>query len=611
MTDSIKRFTLEELSGSTDKYIVPLYQRAYAWTQKEIRQLIDDINDFDEEQYYLGSLIVNKREDAFEVIDGQQRLTTLYLLFTVLDKQPKNDFLKFECREKSNYTLKNLKNPDINDEFVEYSLINGKRILEDFFNTLDAPKKEEFLNKLSKVIINRIEVPENTDLNRYFEIMNTRGEQLEQSDIVKANLMKNLDEADQNAFAVIWNAVSDMSGYVQMHFSKNIREKLFSQKWGILQDGDVIEIIKDVEKQEGSNAGSTISDILENGWISNETDDSDADGRIRFESIIEFPFFLLHVLKIYVCQHDIKTDGGASVIERLLDDKKLIVSFESVMGGLNGQSISKKEFSRDFIILLLKCRFLFDKFIIKRDTPLNDDKSVWSIKSLSTSERGSNKKAYYFDTKFNNKNERDRHAEAIMIQSALRVSYTSPKVMHWITELLTKIIELNDGQSGEIVNTAEKIACRACKSYIEDNNRVSNDGVNTPHIVFNYLDYLLWEKEKDKYKDFVFEFRNSVEHWYPQHPSQQTFKEWDGVNRFGNLCLLQREVNSKFSNMSPLSKKNTWKDKINSGSLKLRVMADNTIDDYKWKNGDCEKHETEMLNILNERIMLYCPENGT
>lgn len=602
MTDSIKRFTLEELSGSTDKYIVPLYQRAYAWTQKEIRQLIDDINDFDEEQYYLGSLIVHKREDAFEVIDGQQRLTTLYLLFTVLDKQPKNDFLKFECREKSNYTLKNLKNPDINDEFVEYSLINGKRIIEEFFNTLDALEKEKFHNKLSNVIINRIEVPENTDLNRYFEIMNTRGEQLEQSDIVKANLMKNLDEADQNAFAVIWNAVSDMSGYVQMHFSKNIREKLFSQKWDILQD-DAIKTINSVESRADSKVGSTISDILENGWISNETDDSDADGRIRFESIIEFPFFLLHVLKIYVRKHDIEP----SVIGELLDDKKLIVSFESVMGGLNGQSISKEEFSKDFIMLLLKCRFLFDKFIIKRDTPLNDDKSVWSIKSLSASGKGRNKKAYYLDTEFNNVKE-NMHAKAIMIQSALRVSYTSPKVMHWITELLTKI---NDGQSGEIVDTAEKIACQACKGYIKDTNRVLNDGVNTPHIVFNYLDYLLWEKETDKYKDFVFEFRNSVEHWYPQHPSQQTFKEWDGVNRFGNLCLLQREVNSKFSNMSPLSKKNTWKDKINSGSLKLRVMADNTIDDYKWKNGDCEKHETEMLNILNERIMLYCPENGT
>ena len=89
---------------------------------------------------------------------------------------------------------------------------------------------------------------------------------------------------------------------------------------------------------------------------------------------------MLHVLKIYVCKHDIKTDDGASVIGELLDDKKLIVSFESVMGGrINGKSISKKDFSRGFIMLLLKCRFLFDKFIIKRDTPINNDKSVWSI----------------------------------------------------------------------------------------------------------------------------------------------------------------------------------------------------------------------------------------
>ena len=43
-------------------------------------------------------------------------------------------------------------------------------------------------------------------------------------------------------------------------------------------------------------------------------------------------------------------------------------------------------------------------------------------------------------------------------------------------------------------------------------------GVNTPHIVFNYLDYLLWKANVEKYNDFSFEFRNSVEHWYPQTP---------------------------------------------------------------------------------------------
>lgn len=77
-------------------------------------------------------------------------------------------------------------------------------------------------------------MPENTDLNRYFEIMNTRGEQLEQHDILKASLMSNLrDAAERRLFAAIWEACSDMTGYVQMHFiSKNnsVREAIFSSE---------------------------------------------------------------------------------------------------------------------------------------------------------------------------------------------------------------------------------------------------------------------------------------------------------------------------------------------------------------------------------------------
>lgn len=68
--------------------------------------------------------------------------------------------------------------------------------------------KDEFCEKLSRVVVYRIEVPENTDLNRYFEIMNTRGEQLEQHDILKASLMNYLkDEKDKAIFAKIWDAL--------------------------------------------------------------------------------------------------------------------------------------------------------------------------------------------------------------------------------------------------------------------------------------------------------------------------------------------------------------------------------------------------------------------
>ena len=66
-------------------YCVPLYQRAFAWTDKEINQLIEDIYYIEEkENYYLGSLIVSRKEkntNIFELIDGQQRLTALTLIF--------------------------------------------------------------------------------------------------------------------------------------------------------------------------------------------------------------------------------------------------------------------------------------------------------------------------------------------------------------------------------------------------------------------------------------------------------------------------------------------------------------------------------------------------
>ena len=59
---------------SDDRYSIPLYQRDYAWEDKQIEQLIEDINDVpNNENYYLGSLIVAKQEEKkYEVVDGQQ-----------------------------------------------------------------------------------------------------------------------------------------------------------------------------------------------------------------------------------------------------------------------------------------------------------------------------------------------------------------------------------------------------------------------------------------------------------------------------------------------------------------------------------------------------------
>ena len=200
-----------------------------------------------------------------------------------------------------------------------------------------------------------------------------------------------------------------------------------------------------------------------------------------------------------------------------------------------------------------------------------------------------------------------------MIQSALRVSYTSPKVMHWITELLGWLFD-DESELPELSDRAERIAAEAvAEGFFEKTleemgaydvqEYKSEDyafGVRTPHIVFNYLDYLLWKSDKEAYKDFVFEFRNSVEHWYPQHPSDGTIEPWDGRDVFGNLCIISRSVNSKFSNLSPESKMKSYKKMVQKGSLKLRIMGDiiERGTSETWRLSECAKHEEEMISLL-------------
>lgn len=651
---------------SEDKYIIPLYQRGYAWEEKQIRQLIEDIEDIEEKpNYYIGSLIVYERNGVFEVIDGQQRLTSLFILLNWLKvhcQRESNlninlDNLSFECRNKSTTTLKQIEflvkdgNYKSNAEnLYENSILNGIKefnsILENKIKDSDWLKK--FLNNLSKVILYRIEVPENTNLNRYFEIMNTRGEQLEQHDILKAKLMGCLNKKEeQELFAIIWDACADMTGYVQMHFQNRelkLRNLIFGNNWENIPSNDWNYLIKTYKnsinsKKDNNNNDSenkqyteySIKDIINNPSFKVTEDDGyiDEDTKVRFESIIDFPYFLLHVLKVF---EQLKNkDVSQTKLQKLLDDKKLTDSFEKFISDDKKAYIEKETFTKEFILCLLRSRYLFDKFIIKREFTNNDFDGKWSIKTLHNTDN----KPYYTHTKFghiddmykiaNKKNE--------MIQSALRVSYTSPKVMHWISDLLFKLNDMfiatdtNEAQK-HFYEFAEEIAKKAVnENYLDNKNYYM--GVNTPHIVLNYLDYLLWKnplkiesndkEEKIDYQNFKFEFRNSVEHWYPRNPSEGSIEKWNDtikynendieelnkIDMLGNLCLVQGNINSKFSNMAPEAKKKTYPKMIKQGSLKLQIMSlittekDGNSSSKNWKDGSvCQDHHDAMIKLL-------------
>ena len=680
------------------RYVIPLYQRAYAWEDEEIEQLIDDINDSTGD-YYIGSLIVAKikgQEEQYEVVDGQQCLTTLYLLLHYLKLRrgwngKVGETLSFDCRPNSNYTLRHIeallpdKKPFVGDEDrLEQSIMNGIKVIEQKFPTGDA-----FIERLKRVILYRIEVPEHTDLNRYFEIMNTRGEQLEQHDILKAQLMGYLSSRrEQEFFARVWDACRDMTGYVQMHFAKAEREKIFGSEWGKIPSDKWIDFKvcldmgqrADEEATKGEDEAVSIEEII-NSLSSEKIDDDTDDDRasIRFESIIGFPHFLLHVLRVLIKVEGVLFDGGKE-LGSLLDDKRLLNDFNEVIsdGRMEGKRIkdNKREFARRFILFLLRSRFLFDQFIIKREYAGGDQEGIWSLKALCAVES----RPSYVNTRLCSPNEGEetyapRNKESLMIQSALRVSYTSPKVMHWITDLLKWLFN-NYATEGmpNLPEAAERIAAKAVQTFLKAGKYKSKFrhvipfyavqtslkageykfgvqtpdvvfnyldfllwkdyalgvqtsdavfyyldyllwkdyalGVQTPHIVFNYLDYLLWKSDKKKYNDFVFEFRNSVEHWYPQNPSERSFETWNKCDRFGNLCIISRSVNSKFSNLSPQSKMKTYEKMVQKGSLKLRIMGDiiEGCSNEEWKQRKCVVHEKDMISILTQRVGEILPE---
>ena len=82
------------------------------------------------------------------------------------------------------------------------------------------------------MILIKNELPRNTDLNHYFEIMNNRGEQLEKHEIVKAHLLGQLDESDdigRKVIAEVWNACQRLDKYVQIGFNPIIREKILAK----------------------------------------------------------------------------------------------------------------------------------------------------------------------------------------------------------------------------------------------------------------------------------------------------------------------------------------------------------------------------------------------
>ena len=199
---------LEIYNGEKATYEVPIYQRNYAWGQDEISTLIQDVYDAYSKNtktiYFIGTLVsFHKGESIFEVIDGQQRLTTINLVLNALEIPIKNK-LTYRARQKSNNSIQSI--PDFNIEEKDEGIVNGFKYAQSAIKEI-IPKecKDKFKDYFqNSVHLIHYQVPKDIDLNHYFEIMNSRGEQLEKHEIVKARLIEKLSVEERATFNILW-----------------------------------------------------------------------------------------------------------------------------------------------------------------------------------------------------------------------------------------------------------------------------------------------------------------------------------------------------------------------------------------------------------------------
>ncbi len=264
-------YPLSKIFSSEFEYVIPSYQRPYAWTVDEASELFDDLKSFydteDEEGYFLGSIVLIKSEDKpfAEVIDGQQRLTTLTILFAVLacahdgaNKEELKGYVvepgkkvekiepkpRLTLRERDKmFFRKYIQEFDLDGlgKLDESGLENEARanILRNTVHLRKAIEKafdepEELLDfatfLLTRCYLVAVSTPNEASAFRVFSVMNSRGMDLQPTDIIKADIIGKISgEAERQEYNDKWEEMEveltrdgfrDLFTYLRMIYAK-------------------------------------------------------------------------------------------------------------------------------------------------------------------------------------------------------------------------------------------------------------------------------------------------------------------------------------------------------------------------------------------------------
>lgn len=210
-----------KLVGSIEgDFFIPSYQRGYRWGTDEVNRLLDDVYANGTKNYCLQPVVVRKDGERYELIDGQQRLTTLYLIYRYMHNssggfldEPKFS-LKYETREKSEDFLASVDLSRKDDNIDFWFICNAYETIEKWFADKDKKSTLTNINKFfdENVKIIWYEVGEHEDAIALFTRLNIGKIPLTSAELVKAMFLsrdnnESMNKEKQEEIALQWDTI--------------------------------------------------------------------------------------------------------------------------------------------------------------------------------------------------------------------------------------------------------------------------------------------------------------------------------------------------------------------------------------------------------------------
>lgn len=228
-----------KLVGSIEgKFFVPSYQRGYRWGKEEVTRLLDDIYINGAKNYCLQPVVVRKKGEFYELIDGQQRLTTLFILLRYIQKEFKPRInlkyeLSYETRLNSAEFLNEIDETRANDNIDFFHIYQAYKTIDDWFaeqedDVVVADDIYGYLAKYVKIIW--YEVDESEDAIGLFTRLNIGKIPLTSAELVKAMFLSRdvegkMDREKQEEISLQWDNIekelqNDSLWYFLSNYSK-------------------------------------------------------------------------------------------------------------------------------------------------------------------------------------------------------------------------------------------------------------------------------------------------------------------------------------------------------------------------------------------------------